>query len=166
MCNYPCEVFAAMLDKHAWVHNLSQKSKTGFTERLKHVPDEVEPAKQVRGSLRCAQVAGARGRQDRPSHCVALQGAAGEGPGAQSAPPAHREGEGHAESEGEEENQGPAVSRCRGSRRQPPFLQDSNTRKERQTDESRESATDPPPPPAWDAGRGALVLASLLAGAC
>ena len=44
MCNYPCNVFAAMLDKHAWVHNLSQKSKTGFKEELYNNPRTVVPA--------------------------------------------------------------------------------------------------------------------------
>ena len=44
MCNYPCKVFAAMLDKHAWVHNLSQKSKTGFKEELYNHPCQVVPA--------------------------------------------------------------------------------------------------------------------------
>ena len=33
-----------MLDKTALVHNLSQKSKTGFTERLFDDPDQVVPA--------------------------------------------------------------------------------------------------------------------------
>ena len=33
-----------MLDKTALVHNLSQKSKTGFTERLYDGPDKVAPA--------------------------------------------------------------------------------------------------------------------------
>ena len=44
MYNYPCKVFAAMLDKHAWVHNLSQKSKTGFKEELYNNPCKVVPA--------------------------------------------------------------------------------------------------------------------------
>ena len=33
-----------MLDKTALVHNLSQKSKTGFTERLYYDPYTVVPA--------------------------------------------------------------------------------------------------------------------------
>ena len=43
MCNYPYKVFAAMLDKHAWVNNLSQKSKTGFKEELYNNPCKVVP---------------------------------------------------------------------------------------------------------------------------